>query len=95
VIVVLNDQALSQIKIKQVKKKLAVVGTEFRGANYVKIAEAFSGKGTTVTTEAEYAGALKEALHSGTLSIIEVGSIPAGMPPSSMRFASYDPNMTE
>jgi thiamine pyrophosphate-dependent acetolactate synthase large subunit-like protein len=71
VIVVLNDQALSQIKIKQVKKKLAVVGTEFRGANYVKIAEAFSGKGTTVTTEAEYAGALKEALHSGTLSIIE------------------------
>ena len=71
VIVVLNDQALSQIKIKQLKKRLAVVGTEFRGANYVKIAEAFGGKGTCVGTEAEYADALKEALHSGTLTIIE------------------------
>ena len=71
VIVVLSDQALSQIKIKQVKKGLAVVGTEFRGANYVKIAEAFGGKGTTVTTEVEYIGALKEALHSETLTVIE------------------------
>ena len=71
VIVVLNDQALSQIKIKQLKKRLAVVGTEFRGANYTKIAEAFGGKGTSVGTEAEYADALKEALHSGTLTVIE------------------------
>jgi acetolactate synthase-1/2/3 large subunit len=71
VIVVLNDRALSQIKIKQLKKGLAVVGTEFRGANYVKIAEAFGGRGICVGTEAEYAGALKEALHSGTLTVIE------------------------
>lgn len=71
VIVVLNDQALSQIKIKQLKKRLAVVGTEFRGANYVKIAEAFGAAGISVGTEAEYAGALKEALRSGTLTVIE------------------------
>ncbi|MBI2539599.1 MAG: thiamine pyrophosphate-binding protein [Deltaproteobacteria bacterium] len=71
VIVVLNDQALSQIKLKQVKKGLAVVGTEFRGPNYVKIAEAFGGRGTSVGTEAEYAGALKEALRSSTLTVIE------------------------
>ena len=71
VIVVLNDQALSQIKIKQLKKKLAVVGTEFRGANYVKIAEAFGANGTSVSTEVEYAGALKEALRSSTLTVIE------------------------
>ena len=71
VIVVLNDQALSQIKIKQLKKRLAVVGTEFRGANYTKIAEAFGGKGICVGTEAEYADALKEALHSGALTVIE------------------------
>jgi len=71
VIVVLNDRALSQIKIKQLKKGLAVVGTEFRGANYVKIAEAFGGRGICVGTEAEYAGALKEALRSSTLTVIE------------------------
>lgn len=71
VIVVLNDQALSQIKIKQVKKGLVVVGTEFRSPNYVKIAEAFGGRGTSVGTEAKYAGALKEVLHSSTLTVIE------------------------
>jgi acetolactate synthase-1/2/3 large subunit len=71
VIVVLNDQALSQIKIKQLKKKLAVVGTEFRGANYVKIAEAFGAEGTSVANEAEYAAALKEALRCGKLTVIE------------------------
>jgi acetolactate synthase-1/2/3 large subunit len=71
VIVVLNDQALSQIKIKQVKKGLAVVGTEFRNPNYIKIAEAFGGRGTSVGTEAEYAAALKEALRSSTLTVIE------------------------
>ena len=71
VIVVLNDQALSQVKIKQLNKRLAVVGTEFRGANYVKIAEASGARGTAVGTEAEYAGALKEALHSSTLTVIE------------------------
>ena len=71
VIVVLKDQALSQIKLKQVKKGLAVVGTEFRGPNYVKIAEAFGGRGVSAGTEAEYAGALKEALRSPTLTVIE------------------------
>jgi thiamine pyrophosphate-dependent acetolactate synthase large subunit-like protein len=71
VIVVLNDQALSQIKIKQVKKRLVVVGTEFRNPDYVKIAEAFGGRGTSVGTEAEYADALKEALRSSTLTVIE------------------------
>ncbi len=71
VIVVLNDRALSQIKIKQLKKGLRVVGTEFRGANYVKIAEAFGGRGICVGTEAEYADALKEALRSSTLTVIE------------------------
>jgi thiamine pyrophosphate-dependent acetolactate synthase large subunit-like protein len=48
-----------------------VVGTEFRGANYVKIAEAFGGRGICVATEAEYADALKEALRSSTLTVIE------------------------
>jgi acetolactate synthase-1/2/3 large subunit len=71
VIVVLNDRALSQIRIKQVKKKLAVVGTEFQGPNYLKIAEAFGGQGVSVGTEAEYAAALKAALVAKTFTLIE------------------------
>ena len=71
VIVVLSDQALSQIKTKQIKKGLGVVGTEFRTPDYVKIAEAFGGQATSVGTEAEYADALKEALTSNVLTLIE------------------------
>lgn len=71
VIVVLSDRALSQIKLKQQKKRLAVVGTEFRSPDYVKIAEAFGGQGISVGTEAEYAEALKEALQSNVLTLIE------------------------
>jgi thiamine pyrophosphate-dependent acetolactate synthase large subunit-like protein len=71
VIVVLNDRALSQIKVKQVKKKLAIVGTEFQGPNYLKIAEAFGGRGVSVGTEAEYAAALREALQSEVFTLIE------------------------
>jgi len=71
VIVVLSDQALSQIKIKQVKKGLSVVGTEFRGPDYIRIAEAFGGRGTSVGTEAEYADALREALQSSSLTLIQ------------------------
>ena len=71
IIVVLNDQALSQIKLKQEKKKLAVVGTEFRGPDYVKIAEGFGARAMRVGTEAEYAQALKEALDSKVLTVID------------------------
>jgi len=71
VIVVLSDQALSQIKIKQMKKNLAVVGTEFKGAEYVKLAEAFGGRGVSVGTELEYADALREALLSTQFTLIQ------------------------
>ncbi|MDI6809812.1 MAG: thiamine pyrophosphate-binding protein [Candidatus Eisenbacteria bacterium] len=71
VIVVLSDQALSQIRIKQVKKGLAVVGTEFRAPDYIKIAEAFGGRGISVGTEAEYSDALKEALGSNRFTLIQ------------------------
>ena len=80
VIVVLNDGALSQIKTKQVKKGLAVVGTEFRSPDYVKIAEAFGGRGISVGTEAEYTVALKEALTSKVLTLIDARIDPSQYP---------------
>ncbi|HSB71565.1 MAG TPA: thiamine pyrophosphate-binding protein [Candidatus Methylomirabilis sp.] len=80
VIVVLSDQALSQIRLKQIKKGLAVVGTEFRSPDYVKIAEAFGGRGISVGTEAEYADALKEALGSTVLTLIQARIDPSRYP---------------
>jgi acetolactate synthase I/II/III large subunit len=71
IIVVLRDEALTQIKVKQQKKGLAVIGTEFRGPDYVKVAEAYGARATSVSTEAEYADALKEALQSKVLTVIE------------------------
>ena len=71
VIVVLKDQALSQIRTKQLKKGLTPVGTELASPDYVKLAEAFGAKGASVGTEAEYASALKDALRSDVLTIIE------------------------
>jgi acetolactate synthase-1/2/3 large subunit len=80
VFVVLADRMLSQIRIKQVKKKLALVGTEFEAANYVKLAEAFDGNGYSVGSEEEYAVALKEALESNRLSVIEARIDPSQYP---------------
>jgi acetolactate synthase-1/2/3 large subunit len=80
VFVVLADHMLSQIRIKQVKKKLALVGTEFEAANYVKLAEAFDGNGYSVGTEEEYAVALKDALQSNRLSVIEARIDPSQYP---------------
>jgi acetolactate synthase-1/2/3 large subunit len=80
VFVVLADHMLSQIRIKQVKKKLALVGTEFEAANYVKLAEAFDGNGYSVGTEEEYAVALKAALQSNRLSVIEARIDPSQYP---------------
>ena len=71
VFVVLDDRALSQIAIKQEKKGIRVVGTHFRGSDYVKIAEGFGARATFVETEAQYADALKEAIASRALTVID------------------------
>lgn len=57
-------------------------GTEFRGANYVKVAEAFGARSNSVGTEAEYAGELKEAFRFSTFTVIEVRIDPS-------RYADY------
>lgn len=71
VIVVLSDQRLSQIRIKQVKKGLSRVGAGFQAPDYIRIAEAFGGRGVSVGTETEYADALREALNSPTFTLIQ------------------------
>ncbi len=80
VMVVMSDRALSQIKIKQEKKGLRTVGTEFRGADYARVAEAFGARGVSVSSETEYAGALREALKSELLTVIDARVDPSRYP---------------
>lgn len=62
IVVVLVDQALSQIKAGQERKGYAVTGTTFGALDYVAIARGFGAKGYDVTTEAECRSALRDAL---------------------------------
>ena len=80
VMVILSDQALSQIRIKQTKKQLAMVGTDFKAAEYVKLAEAFGGSGVSVDSESEYADALGDALRSNRFTLIQARIDPSQHP---------------
>ncbi len=80
VIVVMSDRSLSQIRIKQGKKGLRAIGTDFKGANYAAVAEAFGARGISVNSEDEYGRALQEALASKTLTVIDAHIDPSGYP---------------
>ena len=80
VIVVMSDRSLSQIRIKQEKKGLRTVGTEFKGTDYARVAEAFGAQGVSVNNETEYARALEEALKSEQLTVIDARIDPSRYP---------------
>lgn len=71
VIVVMSDRTFSQIKIKQEKKQLRIIGTEWNSPDYAKVAEAFGARGVSVSTAQEYERALKEALTSNVITVID------------------------
>jgi acetolactate synthase I/II/III large subunit len=61
IVVVLVDDALSQIKAGQERKGYAVTGTTFRGLDYVAIARGFGAEGYDVATEPECRDAFRAA----------------------------------
>jgi acetolactate synthase-1/2/3 large subunit len=70
IVVVLADDALSQIKAGQERKGFPVVGTTFRGLDYVAIARGFGAVGHDVTTEAEVREAVAAVKRAKTPSLI-------------------------
>ncbi|MBI2847237.1 MAG: thiamine pyrophosphate-binding protein [Chloroflexi bacterium] len=80
VIVVFADRTGSQIKVKQLKRGLAPVGVDFRGPDYVKLADAFGAQGFSVSTEKELEKALEKAYKSDVLSLIEAKINPITYP---------------
>jgi thiamine pyrophosphate-dependent acetolactate synthase large subunit-like protein len=70
IVLVLADDALSQIKANQERKGFAPVGTTFRGLDYLALARGFGAGGYEVTTEAECRDAFAAARDATTPTII-------------------------
>lgn len=69
-IVVLQDESLALIELKQREAKLAEAGVRLGRTPYEKIAEAFGGHGARVTSSSELARALEEAAKAQAFSVI-------------------------
>ncbi|HEX9014826.1 MAG TPA: thiamine pyrophosphate-binding protein [Chloroflexota bacterium] len=74
-VVVMNDGALSSIKVKQEKRGYPSVGTEFGRPDYAGIARDFGLLGFKVSTREHLRGALREALASGRGAVVEVATL--------------------
>lgn len=71
VVVVLNDSALSLIKLKQSKMRLAPRAVDFKGPRFDALGEACGAKGYRATTQAEFEAAFDAALKSKRFSVID------------------------
>lgn len=71
VAVIFNDSALSLIQMNQERKGIPLYGTSFNNPDYVKLAESFGIKGFRVEKADEVKTAVKTALKSDKLTIIE------------------------
>ena len=71
IIVVLNDDKLSLIALKQDKMKMAARGVDFRSPDFAAIARGFGARGMRVTTLAEFETAFESAVASRRLTVID------------------------
>jgi acetolactate synthase-1/2/3 large subunit len=80
VVLCLNDEALSLIKIKQAAKRYAAVGVDLPGTDFARLAEGLGARGFTARTEDELAAALRAAFACGAPAVVEARVDPAGYP---------------
>lgn len=73
-VVVMNDAALSSIKVKQVKRNLPSVGVDFGEPDYAGIARDFGLLGMKATSREEFRKAFQQALDSGRGAVVEVAT---------------------
>jgi acetolactate synthase-1/2/3 large subunit len=71
-IVVMNDSAYGLVKHAQIKKFGKSHGAEFRNPDFKKLGESFGAKGFNVESANDLGDILKEAVHSGKVSIVNV-----------------------
>ncbi|MBI1776718.1 MAG: thiamine pyrophosphate-binding protein [Proteobacteria bacterium] len=77
VVVVLNDAALSLIKLKQKKMQLAPLGVDFRSPDFAAIARGFGAKGIRVERIEDFEGALAASLKAGGITVIDAAIDPS------------------
>jgi acetolactate synthase-1/2/3 large subunit len=73
-VVVMNDGALSSIKVKQDKCSHSAVGVDFGAPDYAGIARNFGLLGVKATSREEFRKAFKWALDSGRGAVVEVAT---------------------
>lgn len=71
VVVVLDDQALALIKLKQAKMQMAPRAVDFAGPRFDLLAQGFGIDGVRVGTQADFERAFDAALASGRPTIID------------------------
>jgi acetolactate synthase-1/2/3 large subunit len=71
VVVVLNDDALALIKLKQSKMNMSPRATDFKSPDFAKIAEGFGAKGVRVDTIDAFGHALSEAVAARRFTVID------------------------
>ncbi len=71
VVVVLNDSALSLIKLKQSKMKMDPRAVDFVSPRFDRIAEGFGGRGVRVDSIEAFEAALREAVASRKFTLID------------------------
>ena len=70
IVIVMVDESLALIELKQRRSGLPNVGVDFAGTDFAAVARALGGAGETVNTAQEFASALDVALHRETFTII-------------------------
>jgi acetolactate synthase I/II/III large subunit len=72
IVVVLDDQEIGMIRVKQEIKGVPLHGVKIGGVDWEKLAQSFGADGVTVETEQGLANALKAAVGSGRTTVIGV-----------------------
>lgn len=78
IVVVLDDQEIGLIRVKQEIKGIPLNGVKIGGIDWERLAQGFGADGVTVDTEDGLASALKSALRSGKTTVIGVRIDPSG-----------------
>ena len=78
VVLCVNDEALTLIRVKQAAKRYAPVGVDLAGADFARLAEAMGCRGFAARTEAELAAALRQAFACGAPAVVDARVDPRG-----------------
>lgn len=77
VVVVLNDDALSLIKLKQSKMQMAPLAVDFRSPHFAEIARGMGGEGVRVDSLAAFETAFEQAIARRRFTVIDAMVDPA------------------